>query len=126
MKFGLPLAGPDQKVIFHCYASHGISYARTPPRDSALILLIVNTQRVARWSPGHFVDHHQFLCDDAQDGTWKRLGWIMANGSLPLGELERVDPELAQFEYLPAADNRNAELGGKFDGWGIGPRPHSA
>jgi hypothetical protein len=121
MKFGLPLALPTSRVVFRCYASHGIAYARTPPASSDLILLLVDAQRDARWARGHFVEHHRFLCDDAQDGAWERLGWIMADGSQPLGELEAVDPELAQFEYLPPADNRNARLEGMFDDWGVGP-----
>jgi hypothetical protein len=30
------------------------------------------------------------------------LGWCMANGSMPLGEYDEVDPELAQIDYLPS------------------------
>ena len=28
-------------------------------------------------------------------------GWRMADGSMPLGDYDAVDPELAQFDYLP-------------------------
>jgi hypothetical protein len=42
----------------------------------------------------------------AEADGWRRLGWIMADGSLPFGEFDLVDPELAQFEYLPAPNSR--------------------
>jgi hypothetical protein len=35
------------------------------------------------------------------------FGWVMADGSLPLGELDRVDPEMAQSGYLHLIDGRN-------------------
>jgi len=33
-------------------------------------------------------------------GPWKTFGWRMGDGSLPLGEHDAVDPDLAQFEFL--------------------------
>ena len=35
------------------------------------------------------------------------LGWVMADGSLPLGELDRVDPAMAQYDYLRLIDDRD-------------------
>jgi hypothetical protein len=41
---------------------------------------------------------------------WATLGWVMADGSLPLGELDAVDPALAQYHYLPRIDDRDVLL----------------
>jgi hypothetical protein len=38
---------------------------------------------------------------------WAMLGWVMADGSLPLGELDRVDPAMAQTGYLRLIDSRD-------------------
>ncbi len=38
---------------------------------------------------------------------WAMLGWVMADGSLPFGELDRVDPEMAQVRYLRLIDSRD-------------------
>jgi hypothetical protein len=41
---------------------------------------------------------------------WATLGWLMADQSLPLGELDRVDPALAQYSYLPLVDDRDCSF----------------
>ena len=35
------------------------------------------------------------------------LVWVTADGSLPLGELDRVDPAMAQVRYLRLIDSRD-------------------
>jgi len=56
-------------------------------------------------SAGHFT------CDAMRGKKgWARLGWVMAHGSLPLGELDAVDPALAQYQYLPRIDDRDVPL----------------
>jgi hypothetical protein len=39
---------------------------------------------------------------------WAQLGWVMADRSLPLGDLDAVDPALAQYGYLHLIDDRDA------------------
>ena len=36
---------------------------------------------------------------------WRILGWRMADGSMPLGDYDEVDPELAQIDYLPSPNS---------------------
>ena len=64
----------------------------------------MNASRDVRWADALY-DGHDYHCETARlDAQWVRLGWVMTDGSLPLGELDEVDPDLAQFEYLAAAD----------------------
>jgi len=42
---------------------------------------------------------------------WRILGWRMADGSMPLGEYDEVNPELAQMDYPPTPNStRNPQL----------------
>jgi len=109
MRFGLPLALADSKRVFYCYASHGKGYGfASGPRTCpcAVRILAVNSARETRWEDGVYVSPHRWSCPAfSGKDEWRRLGWIMADGSLPFGELDVVDPELAQFEYLPATNS---------------------
>jgi hypothetical protein len=104
MKFGIPLATPESKRVFHCYASHGKAYGAAVPRNwpCPVRMLCVNTARETRWEDGIYEELNRWKCPAlAGDGTWKRLGWLPLDDSTPFGELDAVDPELAQFDYLP-------------------------
>jgi hypothetical protein len=112
MKFGLPLTTPESKRTFRCYASHGKGYgfASTPKVWGALVRILgVNAARETRWADGVYIGQHNWSCTALAQGGWKRLGWIMADDSLPFGELDDVDPELAQYEYLPATHRPEQE-----------------
>jgi len=51
---------------------------------------------------GHFSEPHKYLTEAVgPDEGWKILGWRMADETMPLGEYDATDPELAQFDYLP-------------------------
>lgn len=102
MKFGVPLSVPGSRHVEHCYAAHGKGYARTPPRHSSIELVLVNAQRQLWRVAGTFPEPHKYLTDaTTHDSGWRILGWRMADGSMPLGEYDTVDPELAQVDYLP-------------------------
>jgi len=103
MKFGVPLSVPGSRYIERCYAKHGKGYAHTPPSDAAIELVLIDESRQLRNVPGHCGDGHRYLTDAASiECGWRILGWRMADGSMPLGEYDEVDPELAQMDYLPA------------------------
>ena len=102
MKFGVPLSVPGSRYVERCYAKHGKGHVHTPPRDAAIELVLIDESRRLRNVPGHYGDGHRYLTDAAQvECGWRILGWRMADGSMPLGEYDAVDPELAQFDYLP-------------------------
>jgi hypothetical protein len=90
-------------AIEPCYGKHGKGYAHTPPRHSDLELVLMNENRQLWYTPGRFEDGHAYLTDAVtNDSGWRILGWRMADGSMPLGDYDEVDPELAQIDYLPA------------------------
>jgi hypothetical protein len=91
-----------------CDAWQGLR-ARAAARRCDIRILVINAARETRWEAGSYPDHHRFTCPAlASDLEWKRLGWIMDDDSLPLDELDAVDPELAQFDNLPLSHSRAA------------------
>lgn len=107
MKFGVPLATPESRRVFHCYASHGKAYGRADPRPwpCSVRILCINSARETRWEVGIYEDLHEWRCPAlVGDGNWRRLGWLPIDSSLPFGDLDAVDPDLAQFDYLPGVN----------------------
>jgi hypothetical protein len=63
-----------------------------------------------KWCDGRYGRlNSDYACDEMRgnDTGWKRLGWVMADGSLPHRELDVVDPLLAQIGYVPKIDTRD-------------------
>jgi|GEM_PF-2765313 len=103
MKFGVPLAVSGSRYVERCYAKHGKAYGKVPPRDTPLELILLNSDRQLLTVTGCCPQDHQFRTDAvAYDSGWRILGWRVADGSMPLGDFDEVDPELAQIDYLPA------------------------
>ena len=77
----------------------------SPRRKPKLVesrLVLINEQRQLWRVEGYFAGPHKYLTDaTTHDSGWRILGWWMADGSMPLGDYDAVDPELAQFDYLP-------------------------
>jgi hypothetical protein len=106
MKFGVPLSVSGSRYVEHCYGMHGKGYDKHPPRDAAIELILVNATRQLWRVDGHFPEPHKYRMDQTGCGSgWRILGWRMADGSMPLGEYDEVDPDLAQLEYLPAPNS---------------------
>ena len=104
----MPLALPSSRRVFECYASHGKAYGfASGPRvhPCRVRILAVNRDRETRWEDSVYENVHQWRCQALVDqGEWRRLGWVMPDGSLPFGDLEAVDPDMAQFDYLPGVN----------------------
>ena len=109
-KFNQPLSAPDSKVAYHCYGVHGKAYGGSPPFNSRIRILCLSERGELKWADGYYSPIHRFMCDAmrGQSGG-SMLGWVMADGSLPLGELDRVDPKIAQTKYLRLIDSRDSE-----------------
>jgi hypothetical protein len=102
MRFGVPLSVPGSRYVERCYGMHGKSFAGCPHEGSAIELVLVNAQRQLWRVCGSFPERYSYLTDETtHDSGWRILGWRMADGSMPLGEYDGVDPELAQFDFLP-------------------------
>ncbi len=110
--FHAALSTPDSKVVYHCYSSHGRVYAQTPPWGSKIQVLCMNmTTREVKIVDGLFTEDGEWHCDEMRgQKDWARLGWTMADGSLPLGELDIVDPALTQVGYLRLIDVRDMKI----------------
>ena len=107
MKFGVPLSVPGSRYVEPCYGKHGKGYGHTPPRNSEIVLILINAQRQLWRVDGFFPEPHKYVTDAVGLGGdgWKILGWRMADGTMPLGEYDAVDPDLAQFDYLPVPNS---------------------
>jgi len=118
MKFGVPLSVPGSRQVERCYGMHGKGFAGSPEPGTAIDLLLINPLRQVWLAPGYFPERHSYRTDAVErDSGWRILGWRMADGSMPLGDHDDVDPELAQWDYLPLANpgrDADARLSGDF------------
>lgn len=103
LRFGVPLSVPGSLHVERCYGKHGKAYGGCPPRNSELKLVLIDAERKLWVVDGFFPEPHLYVTDAVGLGGdgWKILGWRMADESMPLGDYDAVDPELAQFDYLP-------------------------
>lgn len=102
MKFGVPLSVPGSRYVEECYGMHGAAAVKSPALGAALDLVLINRQRQLWTASGTHTRSHAYMTDAVgHDDGWRILGWRMADGSMPLGDYDAVDPELAQFDFLP-------------------------
>jgi hypothetical protein len=110
-QFRKPLATPESKIVYQCYATHGKGYGGSPPFNTSVHILCLSKTGEVKWTDGFYSSINGFECN-AMRGVkgWAMLGWVMSDQSLPLGELDRVDPALAQYSYLPLVDDRDCSF----------------
>lgn len=103
MKFGVPLSVPSSRYVERCYGQHGKGYAGCPPRRANLELVLIDADRRLWTVDAFFPEPYTYVTDAVGLGGdgWKILGWRMADGTMPLGDYDEIDPDLAQFDYLP-------------------------
>jgi hypothetical protein len=63
-----------------------------------LLLLVEPRTRAWRWERGFRSTRGPWCCDVLQ-APWRVLGWLPADGSLPLGEPDEVDPAFARTDF---------------------------
>jgi len=95
----MPLAVPGSRRTERCYALHGKARGRDPGWNAQVELVLLDGERDVRNVLGYHRAPGRFVCD--VEPGWRVLGWRMADGSLPYGDYEQVDPELAQIDGLP-------------------------
>lgn len=108
-----PLRAPTSRVLLRCYAREGRNWHVSPERNAPLLLLLVEpSTRAWRWEPGFQSTRGPWCCEAVQ-APWRVLGWMPADGSLPLGEPDEIDPEIARSDFCasperhtPAHDQR--------------------
>ena len=110
-EFGKPLATPDSTVVYRCYATHGKGYGGCPPFNAVIRILCLSASGEVLWADGFYHPLYRCMCDAMRGKKgWAQLGWVMTDGSLPLGELDAVDPALAQYGYLHLIDERDVPV----------------
>ena len=64
--FNKPLSGPDSKVVYHCYASHGKAFGKTPPWGAKIMELAFNRDtREVKWVESEFgARYAEYFCDE--------------------------------------------------------------
>jgi len=109
-KFNQPLSSPESKEVYYCYGVHGKGYGGSPPFDTHIRILCMHKENGdLKWGDGFYSSLHHLTCESMRGETdWSMLGWVMADGSEPHGELDRVDPAMAVLEHLPYIDIRDA------------------
>ena len=95
----VPLAVPGSRRTERCYALHGKARDRDPGWNTQVELVLVDAERDVRNVLGYHRTPDRFVCD--VEPGWRVLGWRMANGSMPYGDYDHVDPDLAQIDVLP-------------------------
>lgn len=112
-QFGVPLSLPTSSRLVDCYGMHGRAFAHQAPYGAPVRLALINAAREIRWEDGQLSEWagHSYRCAATTIGDgWRVLGCVMSDGSLPMGKLDAVDPELAQYRwlrepnYVPPAD----------------------
>jgi hypothetical protein len=63
MNFGVPLSVPSSRYIERCYGKHGKGFAGTPPRNSEIELVLINTQRQLWTVDGYFPGPHTYATE---------------------------------------------------------------
>ncbi|GMV28556.1 MAG: hypothetical protein AMXMBFR59_06810 [Rhodanobacteraceae bacterium] len=110
-----PLTTPTSTTRLRCYAREGRHWHASPDANVPLLLLLVEpSTRAWRWEPG-FRSTRGPWCSEAAQAPWRVLGWLPADGSLPLGEPDEIDPAIARADFCtsperptPAHDARAA------------------
>lgn len=103
----VPLAVPGSRRTERCYALQGKARGRNPGSNAHVELVLLDEERDVRNVLGYHRAPGRFVCD--VEPGWRVLGWRMADGSMPYGDYEQVDPELAQIHDLPEA-GRTCEI----------------
>ena len=73
-------------------------------------LLLIDQERHTRWVNSPVRSYSVSYPVDEDCEGWRVLGWRLPSGELRHGEYDVVDPELADFDYLPTP-NREPYLG---------------
>lgn len=105
-----PLRSPTSRTLLRCYAREGRNWYQGPERNRpALLLLVEPSTRAWRWETGFQSTRGPWCCEVVQ-APWRVLGWLPADGSLPHGEPDEVDPAVARFDFCTSPEAHSPRL----------------
>ena len=103
----VPLSVPGSRRVERCYAMPG--KGRRIHAEACVELVLVDEERDVWNVLGMHHAAARFSSSAVPaDASWRVLGWRMADGSMPFGDYDLVDPELATFEHLPVPERADA------------------
>lgn len=113
-----PLA--TSKTRLRCYAREGRNWHVSPEANAPVLLLLVEpSTRAWRWEPG-FRSTRGPRCCEAVQAPWRVLGWLPADGPMPLGEPDEVDPAVARLNFCTSPEAHTPQHDHRQD-WHSGP-----
>lgn len=98
------LATLESRRVVRCYALEGKAHIHRPILGETVLVVLVNAARETRQARGTSSIGVAWACEVDVLGEWRVLGWLPPSGQLRHGELENVDPELADWDRLPRAN----------------------
>lgn len=99
------LSDATSDVLIYCYAAQGIGRWHHAPLGADVLVVLINKQRQIREVLGRQVGNWDMVVDGiTYPSGWYVLGWRMADGSLPHGPLDAVDPAMTDLELLLGAN----------------------
>ncbi len=116
-----PVRSQGSKLLLRCYAIEGRNWAAIPPRNVPLLLLLVHpVERTHQFALGFSSLRGPWCCESVQ-APWVVVGWLPADGSLPFGEPDLVDPYVARLTFLSSAQRYSEELDKEPSGFSTTP-----
>ncbi len=96
------LSDSSSAVTIACYGTQGVGRWHHAPLGAEVVLVLINEARQVREVCGKQVGNWDVRTEAIGfPSGWFVLGWRMADGSLPRGPLDAVDPTLADLDRLP-------------------------
>jgi hypothetical protein len=101
------LSTPESVRTVACYAAQGKGEYRAPLATTRFHLVLIDPSREVLIVPGYAPHQWTFHTDAIENGSaWLVLGWRPPDGSLPHGDLDLVDPDLADLKKLRAPNQK--------------------
>lgn len=103
----VPLSVPGSRRVERCYAMPGKG-SRIHAEARVELVLVDEERDVWNVLGVHHAASRFSSSAVPTDASWRVLGWRMADGSMPFGDYDLVDPDLAMFERLPVPERADA------------------
>ena len=95
------LSTPESARVVDCYGAQGKGAHNCPFACTHVELVLINVERQVMTASGYSPATWELQTEAVALGSgWLVLGWRMLDGSQPFGNLDHVDPELADLAQL--------------------------
>ena len=105
-----PIRTDESQLLVPCYAMEGRNWHAIPPHNLTLLLVLVHPVTREHQVVEGFHSMHGPMCCDAVQAPWLVAGWLPADGTLPLGQLDLLDPKVARLTFLQSPRRHTPDL----------------